>query len=146
MHLTITGKCPNVDRATLKRAVTFYAEYLNITKNKADLVLDFEKNLCKNFGDEGYCVNEGGGKYNITIDSTFGKRKILIALAHEMVHLKQNIKRELFWNERTKMHRFKGQTYRSDMNYWDCPWEIEAFGRELGLYKMFMQLDGENNA
>jgi hypothetical protein len=25
------------------------------------------------------------------------------------------------------------------MNYWDAPWEIEAFGRELGLYKMFKQ-------
>jgi hypothetical protein len=37
------------------------------------------------------------------------------------------------------MHRYKGQMYREDMNYWDCPWEIEAFGRELGLYKMFME-------
>jgi len=139
MFLTITGKCPSVDRATLKRAVGFYAEYLKIANSKADLLLNFERNLCKNTGDEGYCVNEGNGEYNITLDPKFSKRKILIALAHEMVHLKQNIKRELSWNERYKMHRFKGQMYHEDTNYWDCPWEIEAFGRELGLYKMFME-------
>jgi len=139
MLLTITGKCPSVDRKTLTRAVGFYATYLQISKSKADLLLDFERNLCKYTGDEGYCVNEGDGEYNITLDPKFSKRKILIALAHEMVHLKQHIKRELSWNERKKMHRYKGQMYREDMNYWDCPWEIEAFGRELGLYKMFME-------
>jgi len=138
MLLTITGKCPSVDRKTLQRAVGFYATYLQISKSKADLLLDFERNLCKYTGDEGYCVNEGDGEYNITLDPKFSKRKILIALAHEMVHLKQHIKRELSWNERYKMHRYKGQMYHEDMNYWDCPWEIEAFGRELGLYRQFV--------
>jgi len=37
------------------------------------------------------------------------------------------------------MYRFDGKYYPEDMNYWDAPWEIEAFGRELGLYKMFKQ-------
>jgi len=139
MQLTITGKCPNLKRDIIKRAVKFYADYFDITKNKVDLLLDFERNLQKNQGDEAYCVNEGGGKYTITIDSTFSKRKILIALAHEMVHIKQYVKRELSYNERKKVSRYKGQVYKEEtMNYWDMPWEIEAFGRELGLYRQFV--------
>ena len=30
------------------------------------------------------------------------------------------------------------------MFYWERPWEIEAFGRELGLYKMFVDSDKDN--
>ena len=142
MHLTITGKCKNVKRDIIKRAVAFYADYLDITKNKVDLWLDFECNLQKKQGDEAYCVNEGGGKYTITVDSTFSKRKILIALAHEMVHIKQYVKRELTYNERKKVSRYRGQVYKdANMNYWDMPWEIEAFGRELGLYRQFIESD-----
>ena len=141
MYLTISGKCKNVDRNMIKDAVTFYAEYFDIDDKNFDLYLDFEKNLKKNSGDEGYCVSEGARQYTISIDNGFSKRKTLIALAHEMVHIKQYVKRELTHNERKKLSRYKGVIVedKQQLLYWELPWEIEAFGRELGLYALFME-------
>ena len=139
MHLTITNKAKNVDTKTIKRATAFYADSLMRNHEKIDLYLDFEKDLQKNYKDEGWIVAEGGNRYTITLDPKFSKRKILIALAHEMVHLKQYHSRKFTYNKQNKMHRFNGKSYREGMNYWNRPWEIEAFGRELGLYRMFME-------
>ena len=30
----------------------------------------------------------------------------------------------------------------ADINYWDYPWEIEAFGRQLGLFVRFCEAQG----
>ena len=137
MYLTIDGSSKSVDKKTLTNAVEFYATCLDIDRKNIDIYLDFEKELEKNFKENAYCVNEGCNQYTITIDPKFGKRKTLIALAHEMVHVKQYAKRELTYNSRKKLSRFKGQAYEDNINYWDQPWEIEAFGRELGLYVQF---------
>lgn len=141
MHLTINNKPKHVNKKTLKRAVAFYADYLMRDHSKINLQLKFEKDLQKNYKDEGWIVAEGGRNYTIVIDSKFGKRKLLIALAHEMVHLKQYHSRKLTFNERKKLHRFDGNTYPENAFYWERPWEIEAFGRELGLYKMFTEYE-----
>ena len=141
MHLTITNKAKHVDKKTIKRAVGFYADYLIQDHSKINLLLDFEKDLQKNFHDEGWIVSEDSRNFTITLDPKFSKRKLLIALAHEMVHLKQYHSRKLTFNERKKLHRYDGKTYPENMFYWERPWEIEAFGRELGLYRMFMGQD-----
>lgn len=138
MFLTITGKCPNVDRKTLKKAIAFYADYLMSNHEKVNLCVEFQKNLHKNEKDEAYCVQEDKNTYNITIDPKFGKRKLLITLAHEMVHLKQYVNGELKHLARKKLDKFCGNDYPENMFYWEQPWEIEAYGRELGLYRMFI--------
>ena len=144
MHLTITNKAKHVDKKTIKRAIAFYADYLMRNHSKVNLQLEFEKDLQKNYKDEGWIVSEGDGNFTIVLDAKFGKRKLLIALAHEMVHLKQYHSRKLSFNERKKLHRYAGKTYPENMFYWERPWEIEAFGRELGLYKMFVDSDKDN--
>lgn len=141
MHLTITNKAKHVDKKTIKRAVAFYADYLIRDHSNINLLLDFEKDLQKNYKDEGWIVSEDSRNFTITLDPKFSKRKLLIALAHEMVHLKQYHSRKLTFNERKKLHRYDGKTYPENMFYWERPWEIEAFGRELGLYQMFMGQD-----
>ena len=47
--------------------------------------------------------------------------------------------REKFTNKEVWM----GKTYNpKDVNYWDLPWEIEAHGREVGLFVRYCE---ENN-
>jgi hypothetical protein len=66
---------------------------------------------------------------------------MLIALAHEMVHVKQYATGESRQYERMPyVTKFRGVMVNTNtMDYWDLPWEIEAFGRELGLYVRFME-------
>jgi hypothetical protein len=53
-----------------------------------------------------------------------------------MVHVKQYAKGELKFHERGNMVTFQREQYHGD-EYWESLWEIEAYGREVGLYQKF---------
>ena len=139
MFLTISGKPSKISRKTVKAAMGFYADYLMKNHEKVDVYLDFEKGYLKSQGNQADCCNDDGKQFTITVDADMGERSVLMALAHEMVHVKQHCQDKFGFNNRKRMYRFGGNYYPEDMNYWDAPWEIEAFGRELGLYTMFKQ-------
>lgn len=62
----------------------------------------------------------------------------LMTLAHECVHLKQYAMGEIDEN----MNTWKGTRVPKSTDYWDSPWEIEAYGREKGLYIRFCETYG----
>jgi hypothetical protein len=69
-------------------------------------------------------------------------KRLLIGLGHELVHVKQYLNGEMF-DYVSGGVKYKGSyfdhSYQSVQEaYYDAPWEIEAYGRELGLYKMFL--------
>jgi hypothetical protein len=65
-------------------------------------------------------------------------RKILQTLAHEMVHVKQFAKGEIYDHKYRRTFKWGKRHFNIDKeDYWDLPWEIEAYGRELGLYIKF---------
>ena len=68
-------------------------------------------------------------------------KKLLFDLAHEITHVKQYMTNELFdyanGDVRYRKEVFTIENANSDREYYDSPWEIEAFGREWGLFKMF---------
>jgi hypothetical protein len=72
--------------------------------------------------------------FEIEIHSGIGASDILKTLAHEMVHIKQYA-----YNETNEtLTRWKGRKVDSDnTDYWVQPWEIEAFGTEVGLFSKF---------
>jgi len=40
----------------------------------------------------------------------------------------------LYESTRQGKHRWQGEWLDEDPDYWDRPWEIEAHGREVGLF------------
>jgi hypothetical protein len=118
-------------------------------KRMADnLTIDLEVSRKSEFS--GQCVNEDGTKRSrwFTIGIRYGDiNEMVKTLAHEMVHVKQHAKNELgktnvifckdglaietIWNG-------KPWTAKKDENqHYDSPWEIEAYGREVGLAHRF---------
>jgi hypothetical protein len=145
MQISITGTSSKVTEQQIANAVHFYAEYLmsdRLLKN-LEIEIVLEDNLIRNEGDQAYCVDlstSGPARdFEITVDAGLGKRALLIAIAHEMVHVKQYARGELKYLSSKKLQRFQGKVYNPEFMYWERPWEIEAFGRELGLYTMFQQ-------
>ena len=63
---------------------------------------------------------------------------LLKTLAHELVHVKQYVMNELSWRERGLL--WKGRLYTPEHlgEYFETPYEIEAFGRERGLLVCFL--------
>jgi len=74
----------------------------------------------------------------LRIDNTLSKETLIRTLAHEITHIKQWVKREMRINERNGKVRFDKKYYNHNMSYDDMPWEIEAHGREVGLYNQFV--------
>ena len=111
-------------------------------------------NLTESPGWSGECEyvgNEDGVRKFKTMVSTkrvnTRAKKLLVKLKdpiktiiHEMVHVKQYATNQMFdyINGDTK---FEGKLYKNTRNYleyWDHPWEQEAYGRTDGIYEQFL--------
>ena len=94
--------------------------------------LDITVKLCSPKGALGYCLElDTNREFEIEIDRTQPLRLLLETVAHEMVHVKQYARRELH----PSTDKWMGKTYNpKKVSYWDLPWEIEAHGRETGLF------------
>ena len=152
MRITTIGRPAHISMRLVKKAVNFYGKYLigpGKTFENLDLTLKFEKMYATD-GDYGYCdwnYEIANCCYTIGLDRMMSKKETLLALAHEMVHVKQYAKGEMkdLWRP-VRMVRFNGEKYLHEkMDYWEQPWEIEAYGREKGLYFKFLAYmrDGE---
>lgn len=78
-------------------------------------------------------------RFTITIDPNSSPHLLIKTLAHEMVHVKQyatgELQGSLRWSHLTKWQGYYVEEEKE--SYWDWPWEIDAYGREVGLYKRF---------
>ena len=76
--------------------------------------------------------------YDRTRTDTEWGHEILKTLAHELVHVKQYVMGELTY--RTHGMVWKKETYSPDniFDYFETPYEIEAYGREKGLLVAFL--------
>lgn len=88
----------------------------------------------------GYCLatNEADParprEFDIDINRKVRLRLMLETVAHELVHVKQFARGELYQSSMTAKHRWQGKWLNKNLSYWDLPWEIEAHGRETGLF------------
>ena len=94
--------------------------------------LEIDIKLCKPKSALGYCLElDTNREFELEIDKTQPMRRMLETVAHEMVHVKQFARRELH----PSTDEWYGKTYNpKKVSYWDLPWEIEAHGREVGLF------------
>ena len=92
---------------------------------------------------EGHCIDAGDGEFSIEIKRDLPMREKMIVLMHELVHMKQHIAGELEFGGiiigkdglKCKTTTWMGAEFDEEgTDYFDRPWEIEAFGRQLGLF------------
>ncbi len=76
----------------------------------------------------------------ITLSSRITKTELIPTIFHEMVHIKQMINRDLIVGIGNKRTKWKGKYFTGD--YYEFPWEIEAFQLEENMMKLF---EGKNH-
>jgi len=79
--------------------------------------------------------------FHIEVNTDQKLEELFTTLAHEMVHVKQFARgemRDVFYPAKRTMW-FKESVSRDKTDYWDLPWEIEAHGRERGLFVRFVE-------
>lgn len=140
MRVYISGKNAKVSHKEMRYAAQWYAHMLLGPRLSRSVVV-FIKNI-REGSDSGSATflddNHNPREFEIYINPHMGKRAQLMTLAHEMVHVKQYAKGELKTLFNKKENRWKGRYITDDQyHYFDQPWEIEAFGREFGLYTRY---------
>ena len=137
----------------VQRASQFYAEQLFPKQLLRHIVVSikFNKHLDA-FGYTSVEKRNSKGKareFLIELHPYITGKEILKTLAHEFVHVKQYVYEEL--NE--EQTQWQGKPFDSDaVDYYELPWEIEAYGREAGIWNNFAKkealwnvLEGVNN-
>lgn len=145
MYIRTSGKPTKVDIKLCKEALKFFGKRLlgEPLYHRLNVKLVFEE-FEKKSREYAFCEweyeNHRAKDYILTINKNLSKKETLLAIAHEMVHVKQYAKGELKDYLRVKKCKWKGEIIDSDaVDYWDHPWEIEAHGREKGLYVKFLE-------
>jgi hypothetical protein len=118
----------------------FCVEKLMPRISNADIVIAL-RDLSKK-GAYGFCMAHEGDEgradrprlFEIEVHKRLPLRKMLQTVAHEMVHVKQYARGELYQGMRVNKMRWQGKWVSNNVDYWDQPWEIEAHGREHGLF------------
>ena len=125
-------------------AAEFYGEVL-LGKRMAksvDVTVKLTKDLKKKEQAYGFCHITSDSlsrprEFMIELDASMKHSfdQILTWLAHEMVHLKQFVRKEL-WDYESGRVQWKTRSY-GKVHYDDQPWEKEAYRLESELYEMF---------
>lgn len=133
----------------LVEACQFYAEILLGKRMARGLTIDIE--VEKDLDVKGECVNEDCTKrsryFTIRLQNE-NINEMVKTLAHEMVHVKQYVRNELGDkiitmkgdNVAVIATMWKGEKWLPgprEHAYYDAPWEVEAFGKEVGLARRF---------
>lgn len=143
MIISIDGTGPrNADK--LEEAARFFAAQLMHARMVQNLEIDLE--VVRSLDVTGECISEDEHKNPRYFTIRLKQQPIeemIRTLGHEMVHVKQYAKNELSKQLRlarggirigSKWHGEFWDPKSKEDGYWDAPWEIEAYGREVGLY------------
>tara|TARA_R110001606_G_C14883458_1_gene591615 strand:+ start:54 stop:524 length:471 start_codon:yes stop_codon:yes gene_type:complete len=135
---------------TKRQMVESIAEYaigllMPRLKGKLDIRIELVACLKAKESIAGDCIWEDRShkprEFTIRVDSTQPRQDMLETVAHEMVHVKQYSRGELKDVARSiKYCRWNGKEINtSRTNYFDQPWEIEAHGREKGIFVRWLE-------
>lgn len=142
VSVSVKGAGSTIFRRHIKMAAEYYASKLMSRRMVESLHIKvvLKPNLDGNA--DGICSfedhDDGVRYFEIEIDKKNSERQVLINLAHEMVHVKQFALGEMKDGVTSAHTYWQGiQISEEDNDYWDLPWEIEAHGREKGLFTRF---------
>jgi hypothetical protein len=134
----------------LTEASEYFARLLMDPRMVRNIQLDIEIN--KHLDVMGHCVSDDDRKnprfFTIELRNHKDDDDLMKTLAHEMVHVKQYAKNQLYKRLALAKGGFgtdsvwEGKSWkpkRNEHKYFDSPWEIEAYGREVGMYHRWLE-------
>ena len=101
-------------RSAVYKAAEFAWDYLMPRIRNCDIWIE----LKKVDGADGYCLQTDTREFEVEIDRRLQGYDFLTTVFHEMVHVKQGVRKEWQFNE---------VSYKTDEEYRNLPWEVEAY-------------------
>lgn len=141
MKTSVRGHNDRLTKAEIRDYIEFLADMLMSPRLAKSLTISIKCMPLKKV--KGFCLavdeeyNVRPKEFLIELDTKQSRASQLKTLAHEMVHVKQYAKGELADLSRQNKVKFNKKKYSANSFYWLQPWEIEAYGYEYGLYRMY---------
>ena len=144
MFITATGSCKSKREMAEDIAQYAFQHLAPRLLSKVEIDIKLINNLKEKEEVAGDCTWEDRRyrprQFTVRIDSAQEKQDMLETVAHEMVHVKQYARGELKDTNHHILCKWKGKVIDSEkVNYYDHPWEIEAHGRERGLFYRWVE-------
>lgn len=149
MKVVFKYKPAYVSGSLCKQAIEFYGKVLLSKKIYNDIKVIVAFDIKKNDENVGYCSPEEDIKnprnFYISCLKTRDMRYIFEILAHEMVHLKQFAKNELYFYDDRPGTIQSARWKKTDMDYTESnlinmPWEQEAYRLEKKILQEYLEL------
>jgi hypothetical protein len=86
-------------------------------------------------------MEDNNRQFEIEISRNLSLRDFVTALCHEMVHVKQFARKELCAEVSGSLTRWKKSKVSESTDYWDLPWEKEAYRMESKLAQICWDAD-----
>lgn len=140
MKVFIRGKSKNLSNKEIREAAKFFADKLlspSLKKHITVYITYDPKMPCP--ADIHDDDDDLLRTFHITINPSLGKRRELLSIAHETVHIKQAATGQ--WKQKYGKSFWNGEMFNDEdtaEDYWQSPIEIDAYGREVGLYELYM--------
>jgi hypothetical protein len=137
------GKPLNIPRKEAKEALGFFCDSLL-------LLLSPNISIKVNFIPDLYEKSHAYGgmwwidqhilprRFKMDVDAGLDRRKILLTLAHEAVHVRQYAFGQLADIKNKPSKKWLGRMFDEDYDYNRQPWELEASHLEHKLYKLWI--------
>ena len=130
MNITINAKS-SVTRDLVECALMVFKHELNLSNSKFNLNVYFDRGMAKREGFRGSVCMVGKKDICMLVDPSIDHERLIITLAHEMVHVKQYARGQVTHSKNRKARYWMGKKVKED--YYNQPWEIEAFSKERVL-------------
>lgn len=129
--IKVTGSGSKKRTLAIEHACRFYLKKLGFRKRKRELEIHIR--FVKDMTEMGLCdFNDDFmfPEFDIDINKSLSEEDVLRTIAHELVHAKQFIRKELRYREHDTLWKGKPSTKEE--------WEIEAYVTELILYNEYI--------
>ena len=117
-------------RELITVAAMFLAKQLKIDRSRWTLEIQTMRGLAKNDNMRGAVIRMGPKYVLMMIDSQLDIDNLFNTLSHEMVHVKQFVRKEMVINVTPKRSTYYWKGQRVVADYYNQPWEIEAWKKE----------------
>ena len=128
----------SASKMLVETCLQVFRNELKLQNSRYSLVVVPERGMSVKEGFRGSVFKLGPRVIGMSIDTALDVERLIIALAHEMVHVKQYARGQITHGKNLNSRFWMGKKIRG--HYYDLPWEVEAFSKERVLANKVFQI------
>ena len=130
----------SISKLLVENCLQMFRNELKLQNSRYSLIVVPDRGMSVKDGIRGSVFKIAPAVIGMSIDTALDTERLIIALAHEMVHVKQYARGQITHGKNLNSKFWMGKKFKG--HYYDLPWEVEAFSKERVLAnKVFKIID-----